>query len=119
MVAFISLLYRFCPASLLKSSGNSNPLKKNIIYPAKGLLTQGSYIKKRSAFKTVPVIVFALTFAVASSFFSNMAFAAKRVTAVAYGSQTGTANAGTGTSVTYTPHPVRDWAAESPAATMP
>jgi len=64
----------------------------------------GLPIQKTNSFKGFSriLIVFAITFVAVNLFCFNSAFANKRVTAVTYGSQTGTANGGTGTSVTYT-----------------
>ena len=64
----------------------------------------GDSTKKTSPFKAFSqkLIVFATTLVITNLFIFGTAFAAHRVTGVTYGGQTGTANAGTGTSVTYT-----------------
>src|SRR5579872_511703 len=69
-----------------------------------GIGISGLPVQKTNSFKGFPrkLIVFALTFVAVNLFCFSSAFANKRVTAVTYGTQTGTANGGTGTSVTYT-----------------
>jgi len=64
----------------------------------------GNYIQKKNLIKGLPVksIVAPIAFVVFNLLLLSTAFANKRVTSVAYGTQTGTATAGTGTAVTYT-----------------
>src|ERR1700712_5082991 len=57
---------------------------------------------KKGLLLPAKAIIFSIAFILLNLFFASASFAAKRVTAVSYGTQTGAASAGTGTSVTYT-----------------